>query len=174
MEGEKTDTEGKVETEKMNKEFAMTYDVHSKMLEDLVGDHFHLGFYDSSSVIPGSDVNSAQTRMIEAALRFASVSEDPSKKPRNILDVGCGIGGSTRYLASKYGSQCKGITLSPFEAERARVLTAAQGLESQVCMNSPCYNFERVGRSYQLLNHPDRSLFLCKCTMSENFHSSIS
>ncbi|XP_027067476.2 gamma-tocopherol methyltransferase, chloroplastic-like isoform X2 [Coffea arabica] len=131
MEGEKTDTEGKVETEKMNKEFAMTYDVHSKMLEDLVGDHFHLGFYDSSSVIPGSDVNSAQTRMIEAALRFASVSEDPSKKPRNILDVGCGIGGSTRYLASKYGSQCKGITLSPFEAERARVLTAAQGLESQ-------------------------------------------
>ena len=76
------DTEGKVETEKMNKEFAMTYDVHSKMLEDLVGDHFHLGFYDSSSVIPGSDVNSAQTRMIEAALRFASVSGQFEKKKK--------------------------------------------------------------------------------------------
>nr|XP_027071705.1 probable tocopherol O-methyltransferase, chloroplastic [Coffea arabica] len=126
------DTEGKVETEKMNKAIAMAYDVQSKIVEDLVGDHFHVGFYDSSSVVPGSDVHSAQTRMIEAALRFASVSEDPSKKPRNILDVGCGIGGSTRYLASKYGSQCKGITLSPVEAERARVLTAAQGLESQV------------------------------------------
>ncbi|XP_071911623.1 gamma-tocopherol methyltransferase, chloroplastic-like [Coffea arabica] len=132
MEGEKMDTEGKVETEKMNKAIAMAYDVQSKIVEDLVGDHFHVGFYDSSSVVPGSDVHSAQTRMIEAALRFASVSEDPSKKPRNILDVGCGIGGSTRYLASKYGSQCKGITLSPVEAERARVLTAAQGLESQV------------------------------------------
>ncbi|CDP09509.1 unnamed protein product [Coffea canephora] len=35
-------------------------------------------------------------------------------------------------LASKYGGQAKGITLSPVEAaERARVLTAAQGLESQ-------------------------------------------
>ncbi|XP_027176336.1 probable tocopherol O-methyltransferase, chloroplastic isoform X2 [Coffea eugenioides] len=132
MEGEKMDTEGKVETEKMNKAIAMAYDVQSKIIEDLTGDHFHVGFYDSSSVIPGSDVHSAQTRMIEAGLRFASVSEDPSKKPRNILDVGCGIGGSTRYLASKYGSQCKGITLSPVEAERARVLTSAQGLESQV------------------------------------------
>ncbi|XP_027102281.1 gamma-tocopherol methyltransferase, chloroplastic-like isoform X2 [Coffea arabica] len=132
MEGEKMDTEGKVETEKMNKAIAMAYDVQSKIVEDLTGDHFHVGFYDSSSVIPGSDVHSAQTRMIEAGLRFASVSEDPSKKPRNILDVGCGIGGSTRYLASKYGSQCKGITLSPVEAERARVLTSAQGLESQV------------------------------------------
>ncbi|XP_027102280.1 gamma-tocopherol methyltransferase, chloroplastic-like isoform X1 [Coffea arabica] len=131
MEGEKMDTEGKVETEKMNKAIAMAYDVQSKIVEDLTGDHFHVGFYDSSSVIPGSDVHSAQTRMIEAGLRFASVSEDPSKKPRNILDVGCGIGGSTRYLASKYGSQCKGITLSPVEAERARVLTSAQGLESQ-------------------------------------------
>ncbi|XP_027175944.1 probable tocopherol O-methyltransferase, chloroplastic isoform X3 [Coffea eugenioides] len=131
MEGEKMDTEGKVETEKMNKAIAMAYDVQSKILEDITGDHLHTGFYDSSSVIPGSDVNSAQTRMIEAALRFASVSEDPSKKPRNILDVGCGIGGSTRYLASKYGAQAKGITLSPVEAERARVLTAAQGLESQ-------------------------------------------
>ncbi|XP_027174305.1 probable tocopherol O-methyltransferase, chloroplastic [Coffea eugenioides] len=117
----------------MNKAITTAYDVHSKILEEIAGDHFHIGFYDSSTIIPGSDVHSAQTRTIEAALRFASASEDPSKKPRNILDVGSGIGGSTRYLASKYDAQAKGITLSPVEAERARVITASQGLESQLC-----------------------------------------
>lgn len=126
------DTEVEMENEKIKKAIATAYDVHSKILEEIAGDHFHIGFYDSSSIIPGSDVHSAQTRTIEAALRFASVSEDPSKKPRNILDIGCGIGGSIRYLASKYGAQAKGITLSPVEAERARVLSASQGLESQV------------------------------------------
>ncbi|PRQ31379.1 putative tocopherol O-methyltransferase [Rosa chinensis] len=29
----------------------------------------------------------------------------------NVVDVGCGIGGSSRYLASKYGANCKGIRL---------------------------------------------------------------
>ena len=79
------DTEGKVETEKMNKAIAMAYDVQSKIVEDLVGDHYHVGFYDSSSVVPGSDVHSAQTRMIEAALRFASVSGQFEKKKRLLL-----------------------------------------------------------------------------------------
>ena len=67
------DTEGKVETEKMNKAIAMAYDVQSKVVEDLVGDT-SIRASVTSSVIPGSDVHSAQTRMIEAALRFASVS----------------------------------------------------------------------------------------------------
>lgn len=126
-------TEAKEETEKRNRAVALAYDVQSKIVEEIIaGDHFHLGFYDSSSAIPGSDVHSAQIRLIEAALCFASLSEDPLKKPKSILDVGCGIGGTTRYLASRYGAQCKGITVSPFEAERARLLTAAKGLESQV------------------------------------------
>lgn len=61
-----------------------------------------------------------------------SLADDPEKKPKTIVDVGCGIGGSSRYLAKKYGAQCKGITLSPVQAERGNALAADQGLSDQV------------------------------------------
>ncbi|XAR52073.1 Tocopherol O-methyltransferase [Bertholletia excelsa] len=109
------------------------YDQSTGLWEDIWGDHMHHGFYDpdySSSSL--SDHRSAQIRMIEEALRFARVPEDPAKRPTNILDVGCGIGGSSRYLARKYDAQCQGITLSPLQAQRAQALTAAQGLADKV------------------------------------------
>lgn len=56
-------------------------------------------------------------------------------KPKSIVDVGCGIGGSSRYLARKYGAECKGITLSPVQAQRAQTLAVAQGLQSMVWLN---------------------------------------
>ena len=37
----------------------------------------------------------------------------------DVLDVGCGIGGSTRHIARKYGADGVGITLSPVQAARA-------------------------------------------------------
>ena len=45
-----------------------------------------------------------------------------------MLDVGCGIGGSSRHLARKYGAATKGITLSPVQAKRGQALAAEQGL----------------------------------------------
>lgn len=58
---------------------------------------------------------------------------EPAKIPKKIVDVGCGIGGSSRYLARKYGAKCQGITLSPVQAQRAQALAAAQGLADKVC-----------------------------------------
>ena len=49
-----------------------------------------------------------------------------------MVDVGCGIGGSSRYIAKKYGATCQGITLSPIQAQRAQALAAAQGLADKV------------------------------------------
>ena len=63
--------------------------------------------------------------------------DDPGNKPKTIVDVGCGIGGSSRYLANKYGAQCCGITLSPVQAERGNALAAAQGLSDKVCIAVP-------------------------------------
>ena len=70
------------------------------------------------------------------------LSEDPAKRPKRIVDVGCGIGGSSRYLARKYGAKCQGITLSPVQAERANVLAKAEGLADKVCAKLSIYSFQ--------------------------------
>lgn len=116
----------------LQKGIAELYDESSGMWEDIWGDHMHHGYYDSNSTSSISDHRTAQIRMIEEALRFAGVSDDPLEKPKNIVDVGCGIGGSSRYLARKYGAKCRGITLSPVQAQRAQALAAAQGLADNV------------------------------------------
>ncbi|XWS42838.1 hypothetical protein CRYUN_Cryun16bG0048900 [Craigia yunnanensis] len=108
------------------------YDESSGLWEDIWGDHMHHGFYDPDSIVSGSDHRSAQIRMIEESLRFAGVSEDPAKSPKRIVDVGCGIGGSSRYLARKYVAKCRGITLSPVQAGRANVIAKAEGLADKV------------------------------------------
>ncbi|XWS65014.1 hypothetical protein CRYUN_Cryun05aG0054300 [Craigia yunnanensis] len=108
------------------------YDESSGLWENIWGDHMHHGFYDPDSNVSESDHRAAQIRMIEESLRFAGISEDPAKWPKRIVDVGCGIGGSSRYLSRKYGAQCQGITLSPVQAERANVLAQAEGLADKV------------------------------------------
>ncbi|XVE62333.1 hypothetical protein DITRI_Ditri06bG0109600 [Diplodiscus trichospermus] len=108
------------------------YDQSSGLWEDIWGDHMHHGFYDPGSTVSESDHRASQIRMIEESLRFAGISEDPSKRPQRIVDVGCGIGGSSRYLARKYGAKCQGITLSPVQAGRANVLAKAEGLADKV------------------------------------------
>lgn len=42
----------------------------------------------------------------------------------NIIDVGCGIGGTTRYLAMNMGCKVTGITISGQQVKMARDLTA--------------------------------------------------
>lgn len=116
----------------LRKGIAEFYDESSGLWENIWGEHMHHGFYDPRTVVSLPDHRSAQIRMIEESLRFASVPEDAMKKPRSIVDVGCGIGGSSRYLARKYGAKCQGITLSPVQAERAQSLAAAQGLNDKV------------------------------------------
>lgn len=49
--------------------------------------------------------------------------------PKSVLDVGCGIGGTSRYLAKTYpGAQVTGITLSPNQVKRATELAKERGL----------------------------------------------
>ncbi|XP_078163832.1 gamma-tocopherol methyltransferase isoform X3 [Carex rostrata] len=118
--------------EGLKKGIAEFYDESSGVWESVWGDHMHHGFYESDTTASLSDHRTAQIRMIEEALSFAGVSDDPIKKPKTIVDVGCGIGGSSRYLAIKYGAQCQGITLSPVQAQRAQSLAAAEGLDDKV------------------------------------------
>jgi tocopherol O-methyltransferase len=55
------------------------------------GEHMHHGFYDPKSSIHKSRLQ-AQIDMIERTITFAGISGIKSA-----VDVGCGIGGSSRY-----------------------------------------------------------------------------
>ncbi|XP_074583668.1 gamma-tocopherol methyltransferase, chloroplastic-like isoform X2 [Curcuma longa] len=118
--------------EGLKKGIAEFYDASSGTWEDIWGDHMHHGFYDPGATAPIHDHRAAQIRMIEEALRFAGVSDNPLKKPKKVVDVGCGIGGSSRYIAKKYGAYCQGITLSPIQVQRAQALSADEGLADKV------------------------------------------
>jgi len=94
-------------------------------------------------------------------IRFAGVN---LKKSSKILDVGCGIGGSSRLLAklSDGETQITGITLSPNQVEYARKLTYAQGLENK------CH-FEVMDAMN--LRFPDKTFdFLWICESTEHMH----
>jgi tocopherol O-methyltransferase len=45
-----------------------------------------------------------------------------------MVDVGCGIGGSSRHISRKYGCTARGITLSPVQAARANAISDKAGL----------------------------------------------
>jgi len=100
------------------------YDRSSKLWEDVWGEHMHHGYY-----IPEdrTDHVQAQVDMIDEVLNWAGVTEPV----RRVVDVGCGIGGSSRHIARRYGCVARGITLSPYQARRGNELAKEQGLEGR-------------------------------------------
>jgi len=52
----------------------------------------------------------------------------------SVLDVGCGLGGAARYLASQYKNQVTGIDLSPEYIETGKVLCGWLGLDKYVTL----------------------------------------
>ncbi|XP_077238288.1 gamma-tocopherol methyltransferase [Tasmannia lanceolata] len=147
---------------------AELYDESSGAWENVWGDHMHHGFYQPHVPSSTSDHRSAQIRMIEEALNFSGLQDDSSKVPKSIVDVGCGIGGSSRYLARKYGAKCQGITLSPVQAQRAGALAASEGLADKVsfqvadALNQPFPDgqFDLVWSMESGEHMPDKSKFL--------------
>jgi tocopherol O-methyltransferase len=89
------------------------YDASSGLWEQIWGEHMHHGYYGPNGTHK-IDRRQAQIDLIEELLRWAKVD-----LAENILDVGCGIGGSSLYLAEKFDARVTGITLSPVQAARA-------------------------------------------------------
>nr|A0A075D5I4.1 RecName: Full=Picrinine-N-methytransferase; Short=RsPiNMT; AltName: Full=Gamma-tocopherol-like methyltransferase PiNMT; Short=RsTLMT [Rauvolfia serpentina]AHH02780.1 tocopherol-like methyltransferase [Rauvolfia serpentina] len=108
------------------------YDNSTGAWEVFFGDHLHDGFYDPGTTATIAGSRAAVVRMIDEALRFANISDDPAKKPKTMLDVGCGIGGTCLHVAKKYGIQCKGITISSEQVKCAQGFAEEQGLEKKV------------------------------------------
>jgi tocopherol O-methyltransferase len=93
------------------------YDNSSSLWEAVWGEHMHHGYYGlpgNPTSILRKDRYQAQIDLIEALLSWGQV-----QRTHTILDAGCGIGGSTLYLAQKFAATAVGITLSPKQAQRA-------------------------------------------------------
>ncbi|XP_038900464.1 tocopherol O-methyltransferase, chloroplastic [Benincasa hispida] len=158
-----TTASDQMDADRLQKGIAEFYDESSGLWESVWGEHMHHGFYDPDSSVSLADHRAAQIRMIEETLRFASV-----EKATAAVDVGCGIGGSSRYLARKFGAKCRGITLSPVQAKRAQAIAAAEGLSDKVCfevadaLNQPFSDgeFDLVWSMESGEHMPDKSKFV--------------
>jgi len=96
------------------------------ILEFYWGEHIHLGHYGSPP--RRKDFLKAKSDFVHEMARWAGLDTLP--RGTTVLDVGCGIGGSSRILARDYGFSTTGITISPQQVKRARELTP-EGLTAQ-------------------------------------------
>jgi tocopherol O-methyltransferase len=78
----------------LNDGIKIFYDKSSGLWERIWGEHMHHGFYEPNGAKKTRE--QAQIDMIDKVLEFAGAT-DVSK----VVDVGCGIGGSSRCAAAR-------------------------------------------------------------------------
>jgi len=104
---------------------AAAYDrwTNDQLLERLWREHIHLGYYG----LPRRrrDFRQAKVDFVEALAHWSGLDQLPPGS--RLLDVGCGIGGSSRLLAQRYGFELLGVSISPGQISRAQALTDAPG-----------------------------------------------
>lgn len=102
------------------------YDHSSGLWEQIWGEYTHHGYYGPTGETPKSRLQ-AQIDLIEEILDWGRVTA-----AENILDMGCGVGSSSIYLAGKFGANVTGITLSTVQANRAQERAQRLGLADRV------------------------------------------
>jgi len=100
---------------------ASSYDswTNDRLLENLWGDHIHLGFYEKPRI--KKDFRKAKIDFVHELVHWSGLNKLP--KGSRVLDVGCGIGGSSRILSNDYGFDVVGISISQEQIKRANELT---------------------------------------------------
>ena len=98
------------------------YDFVSPYYQSIWGDHIHHGYW-----IRGDESKEeAQDQLTDHLATLANIQ--PGTR---MLDIGCGFGGSSLYLAEKYQARPTGITISPVQVEMARKAAAATKLDAR-------------------------------------------
>jgi tocopherol O-methyltransferase len=109
------------------------YDAVSRYYRSLWGENIHHGYW-----IRGDESKElAQLQLTERLAELATVQTGSS-----VLDIGCGFGGSSLYLARKYKARATGITISPVQVEMARkAATEAQSDAQFLLMDAEALDF---------------------------------
>jgi tocopherol O-methyltransferase len=105
-------------------EYYNTCESDYRMFWDL--DHsmaMHAGFWDHQT----ASLSQALARENEVLAEFAEIQVN-----EKVLDAGCGIGGSSLFLAKNYGCQVMGITLSEHQVEVAKANAKNHGVDGLV------------------------------------------
>jgi tocopherol O-methyltransferase len=111
------------------------YDVVSPFYRSLWGEHLHHGYW-----IHGDESKEkAQLQLTEHLAQLANL-----KSGSDILDVGCGLGASSLYLAKNYNATVTGITISPVQVEMATQAAARERLDARfLLMDAEAMTFQK-------------------------------
>ena len=130
------------------------------ILEFYWGEHIHLGHYGSPP--RRKDFLAAKYDFVHEMVRWGGLDKLPPGT--TVLDVGCGIGGSSRILAKDYGFEVTGVTISPQQVERARELTpeginAKFMVDDAMSLSLPDASFDVVWSVEAGPHMPDKAVF---------------
>lgn len=87
------------------------YDDLDKYYREIWGEHVHHGLFDQ----PGISVEQATLRLSDKIAEILNLSSD-----QQLLDIGCGYGGTARYFAEKYSADISAVTLSEKQLDYAK------------------------------------------------------
>jgi len=112
-----------------------------------------------------SVIDEFHTRGLESTIEIAELAQ--IKSQFTVLDVGCGLGGSARYLANEFGCSVIGIDLTDEYIDVANKLTEMVGLSDKVsfkqgsALNLPFTSemFDIVWTEHTQMNIPDKDKF---------------
>ena len=130
------------------------------ILEYYWGEHIHLGHYGSPP--QRQDFIAAKIDFVHEMVRWGGLDKLPAGT--TVLDVGCGIGGSSRILAKDYGFDVTGVTISPQQVKRAQELTP-EGLDAKfqvddaMALSFPDESFDVVWSVEAGPHMPDKAIF---------------
>lgn len=137
------------------------------ILEYYWGEHIHLGYYTDAELAAGykkKDFIQAKYDFIDEQLKWSGAPSDI----KSVLDVGCGIGGTSRYLAKKFPeATVTGISISDAQIARATKLASAQGvlnakfeLKDALKMDFPDNSFDLVWAIESGEHMPDKKRYV--------------
>lgn len=130
------------------------------ILEFYWGEHIHLGHYGLPP--KRKDFLTAKSDFVHEMVKWGGLNKLPPGT--TVLDVGCGIGGSSRILAKDYQFDVTGITISPQQVKRAQELTPPEvnakfAVDDALNLSFPDASFDVVWSIEAGPHMPDKALF---------------